>query len=72
MNKILVTVSTVTYAIKLRKLLLRDGIRSRLVKINSAEGCTHGVEISRTDFYRVVCIMKENNIEYKVENSVQL
>ena len=72
MNKIIVTVSTVTLAIKLRKLLLRDGIRSRLVKLNGTHGCVHGIEIYRTDFYRTVFIMKENDIAYKVENNDQL
>lgn len=69
MNKIIVTVGSVTYAIKLRRLLIRDGIEARLVKVdNTAEktGCSHGVEISGDDFYRAVVIMKENQIEYSV------
>ena len=68
MNSTIVTVGTVTYAIKLRRLLLRAGIRSKLVKVESAsnDGCTHGVKINSSDFYRAVVVMKGNNISYSV------
>ena len=69
MNNIIVTVGSVTYAMKLRKLLLREGIQSRLVKVDNTtegKGCSHGVEISESDFYSAVVIMKENRIAYSV------
>ena len=69
MKKITVTVGTVTYAIKLRKLLLRAGIRSKLVKVNNKKtegGCTHGVELDEIDFYNAVVIMKNNGISYSL------
>lgn len=69
MNSTIVTVGTVTYAIKLRRLLLRAGIRSKLVKVESAStdgGCTHGVKISASDFYRAVVVMKGNGVDYSV------
>lgn len=72
MKKITVTVGSVTYAIKLRKLLLREGIASRLVKVDNTEdktGCSHGVEISGEDFYKAVVIMRENGIDYSVYKS---
>ena len=71
LNSIIVTVGTVTYAIKLRKLLLREGIRSKLVKVDSSKnkgGCTHGVEVENRDFYRTVSILKNNGIAYSVYN----
>jgi len=70
LNNVTVTVGTVTYAIKLRKLLSRAGIRSRLVKVEGAAGgagCTHGVEIDRSDFLNTIVIMKENGIPYSVK-----
>lgn len=70
LNNVTVTVGTVTYAIKLKKLLSRAGIRSRLVKAEgttAGEGCTHGVEISSSDFLFAVVIMKENGIPYSVK-----
>ncbi len=69
MKNLTLTVGSVTYAIKLRKLLARDGIKSRLVKVDNTlnkNGCSHGVEILENDFYRAVMIMKENNIEYSL------
>ena len=69
LNNIIVTVGSVTYAIKLRRLLSREGIRSKLVKVDKAgtqNGCTHGIELGRSDFYRAVVIMKENNVVYSV------
>lgn len=69
MNNITVTVGTVTYAIKLRKLLLRAGIRSKLVKVDNTRtenGCTHGVMIDEGDFYRAVVVMKSSGVNYSV------
>lgn len=69
MNDIIVTVGSVTYAIKLRRLLSRAGIRSKLVKVENQDtksGCTHAVRISPNDFYNAVVIMKEYGISYSV------
>ena len=69
MNKTIVTVGTVTYAIKLKKLLLRAGIRSELVKVSAVgddAGCVHGVSISDKDFYSAVVVMKEHGVKYTV------
>ena len=69
MNNITVTVGSVTYAIKLRKLLSRKGIQSKLVKVEDVKGglgCTHGVRIKSTDFLSAVVIMRENGINYSV------
>ena len=69
MNDIIITVGSVTYAIKLRRLLLRGGVRSKLVKIDNSNrnlGCNHGVRIGADDFYRAVVIMRENRIPYSV------
>ena len=71
MNSTIVTVGTVTYAIKLRRLLLRAGIRSKLVKVdntNTEGGCSHGIAINESDFYPAVVVMKSNGIKYSVYN----
>ena len=67
----IVTVGSVTYAIKLRKLLSREGIHSRLIKVERSEGengCTHGVEISEKDFLDAAYVMRENGISYKLHS----
>ena len=69
MNNTIVTVGSVTYAIKLRKLLSREGIQSKLIKVEDARGrlgCTHGVELKKTDFLSAVVIMRENDISYSI------
>ena len=69
MNNVIVTVGSVTYAIKLKKLLAREGIQSKLVKIEDTKrklGCTHGVEIARGDFLSAVVIMRENRVNYTI------
>lgn len=69
MKKITLIVGSVSYALKLRKLLKREGISSALVKTDTRDnnpGCSHGVEISEKDFYHAVIIMKENGINYSV------
>ena len=69
MNNIIVTVGAVTYAIKLRKLLSRGGIQSKLIKVEDVHGrigCIHGVELNKADFLSAVVIMKENGINYSV------
>lgn len=69
MNSIIVTVGAVTYALKLKKLLLREGIRSKLVKVDvTAEGlgCSHGLKLNMQDLYSAVLIMKTNGFNYSV------
>ena len=71
MNSIIITVGSVTYALKLKKLLSRESIRSRLVKLSNTDdglGCTHGLEIEEKDFYSAVVIMKRNEINYKIQS----
>ncbi|MBO5907193.1 MAG: DUF3343 domain-containing protein [Clostridia bacterium] len=69
MNTITVTVGSVTYAIKARKILARMGIKSKLVKANNTEtapGCTHGIEISEEHLYTLISALKERGINYNV------
>ncbi|MBR5144573.1 MAG: DUF3343 domain-containing protein [Clostridia bacterium] len=72
MRKIIIVVGSITYAIKLRKLLTRVGIDASLIKVdnpNGGIGCIHGVEIPINDYYTAVVIMRDNNIDYSVYNS---
>ena len=66
MKKTKIMVGSITYATKLRKLLARVGIKSRIIK-GEKNGCIHGLEVDYADFYTVISIMRENNIEYSVE-----
>ena len=69
MKNTIITVGSVTYAIKLQKLLARSKISSSIVKIARGEnegGCTNGLEIYDSDFFSAVAIMRENRIAYKI------
>ncbi len=70
MGKNIITVNSVTYAIKARKMLARDGIQSKLVKMESKipEGCVYGIEFDSEAFYSVVKILRENGIAYSLRN----
>ena len=69
MNTTTITVGSVTYAIKVKKLLERAAIRSTLVKVDSSKspkGCTYGININTASFYDAVAILKNTGIEYSV------
>lgn len=67
LNKTTITVGSVTYAIKARKILQRMRIHSKLVKTDAARssgGCTYGIEFKTEDFYNVVMGLRNAGISY--------
>ena len=62
------TVGSVTYAIKARRLLLHEGIRARTVKLTekAENGCVHGIIIPSSRFFDAVVILKKNGIAYSL------
>ncbi len=69
MNTTVLTVGSITYAMKARKMLLRDGIASKLIKVNGnniGTGCNHALEIDSQDFFSATVILKENHIAFSV------
>lgn len=69
MKNTIFSLQSATFAIKAKKLLNRNGVACRLIKLDgskSPNGCTHGIEISAEDFFKVVMILKNASIEYYV------
>lgn len=69
MNKAIITVGSVTTAIRARRLLQKINVQSRLVKVDpekSEMGCTHGIEFSEEHFYTVVMELACNDIPYRL------
>ena len=69
MNTTIITVGSVTYAIKVKKLLERSGIRSKLIKVESSTspiGCTYGIKIESSLFYDAVALLRNQGIDYSV------
>lgn len=68
MKTTVITVGSVTYAIKAKKLLLREGLSARLVKNgseSSARGCMHGIEIPTKDFFGAAAVLRDAGIPYQ-------
>ena len=69
MKTMLISLQSATYAIKAKRVLNRNGVSAKPVKLDgtkSKNGCTHGIEIFVQDFYNAVMILKNEDIEYFV------
>ncbi len=68
-KKAIISLSSNTYAIKAKKLLLAKGISARVVKVDrgiSSQGCGFGIEINYIDYYAVIGELRENGITYSI------
>ena len=68
MEQCILTVGTVTYAIRARKLLSSLGIRARLVKSTRSGGmggCVYGVEIPTADMTLAADALKRAGISFE-------
>ncbi|MBE6643884.1 MAG: DUF3343 domain-containing protein [Ruminococcaceae bacterium] len=73
MNTIIISLSSVTYAIKAKKLLERNNIKATLIKNstqNSEKGCTYGIKTDRNYLYDAVAILKKKGIDYSVISDI--
>ena len=71
MNTIAIKVSSVTHAIKTKRLFERAGIKSTLIKSNTSatdNGCSYGVTINSAFLYDAVSILKKYGITYSVDS----
>ena len=69
LNKAVITLGSMTYAIKSRKLLSKNGIRSKLVKLDSSKtlnGCSYGIELLDKEFYAAIAVLRNEGIGYSI------
>ena len=69
MKTIIITLGSMTLAIKAKKLLSKNGINAKLVKpvaSQTSNGCSYGIEVGPNDFYSSIVILKSKNMEYSV------
>ncbi len=69
LNTLTITVTSVTYAIKAKKILERAGVKSEITKLEDLErsgGCTYGVKIKAADHYRAVAALNGRGIKYSI------
>ena len=61
----IITIPTLTMALKAKKILSKNGIQARIIKLDSSKsGCTYGLEFSEGCFYDVIALLRQNEIEY--------
>ncbi len=72
MNIIILKFSTLTYAIKARRLLDKSRIKSKVVKLTGREreGCGYGLQIYEKDFLTVASILR-GEIDYEIYNGIK-
>ena len=71
MKRTILAIGTVTNAIRAKKLLGKDNIRSKLVKLDSTKtlnGCSYGLEIFDADMYSAFSILRNEGIVYSIYN----
>ena len=67
--KTIVTVGSVTYAMKVKKKLSKQGITVKVIKVDPSKtekGCAYGIEVGDNDFYTVLSAVREEGIGYSV------
>lgn len=63
-----------TYAMMAKKHLKKEGVSSKLIKLDSSateEGCGYGLRIDSRDFLRAVAILRRLGIEYSALNDYE-
>ena len=71
MNYLIITVSTPTQAMKVKRILRSAGIVGEIGKIKGDEGagCAHGVKIRERDFYEAAAALRNSNVSYTVKRT---
>ena len=67
MEDCVLTIGTVTGAIRARKLLASAGISARLIKntTSTGAGCAYGITVKATDMQRAMRMLNENSIAFE-------
>ena len=64
----ILTVPTVTLALKAKKALSKRGISANVIKLDSyaqKSGCSYGIEFPTYDLYSAISLLKELGISYQ-------
>ena len=71
MNYLIITVSTPTQAMKVKRILRSAGIGGEIVKIKGDDGmgCAHGVKIHERYFYEAAAAVRNSKVSYTVKRT---
>ena len=61
------TVASVTYALKGQTVLDGGGVPSRVVRPDSASGCAYGLAVDRRDLARAKSLLGRGGVPYKIQ-----
>ena len=65
-----ILIGSISYAIKAKRLLVREGITANVVKeTDKTEGCSYGLSFSECDAYRVTAILSQAGIGFKMREA---
>lgn len=71
MGKNTIRLGSVTYAIKVRKLLAKELIKCDLIKMKDPKengGCSYGISFRSDKLLDVIALLKQNGISYSLVN----
>ena len=71
LKKSIITFNSITYAIKARKLLSREDVSSKLIKLDPTrddDGCKYGLEISIEKLFTAISLLRNADFDYKVRD----
>ena len=71
MNKITISLGSVTYAIKAQKLLSGIKIHSKLIKLDAvkkADGCIYGLIVAPEDYPNAAMALKKEGIAFSISS----
>ena len=67
MNYVILTMKSMTYAMKGQRLLSRFNINSRIVYLNPAQtqrGCAYGLEVNRQNLDQAIDILDKGKVKF--------
>ena len=73
MQKRLIKIGTITYALKIKKTLYSLGIRARVIRTSSdSKGCAYSIEIPEENFLTVIAELKKQGIKYELYDEYRI
>ena len=69
LNKIIISVGSVTYALQAQRLLADTKIHSKLIKLDSGsspDGCIYGLIVTESDYLNAAILLKKGGIAFSL------
>lgn len=72
LSEITIILGSVTRASRVKRILASEGVKSSVTKSASKDTgeCAHGVRLDAADMYKAAMILRNQGIEYTVQNDI--